>query len=32
MVDLDKFLWVAGAVIFVDVPSFELLCLDNLPE
>jgi hypothetical protein len=32
VVDLDEFLWVAGAIIFVDVPSLELLWLDDLPE
>jgi hypothetical protein len=32
VVDLDEFLYIAGAVIFVNVPSLELLWPDELPE
>jgi hypothetical protein len=32
VVDLDEFLWVARAVIFVNVPSLELFWPDDLSE
>jgi hypothetical protein len=32
VVDLDEFSWIAGAVIFVNMPGLELLWQDDLPE
>jgi hypothetical protein len=32
MIDLDELLRIAGPVILIDLSSFELLWLDNLPE
>jgi hypothetical protein len=32
MVDLDEFLRLAGAVIFVNVPSLELFWIDDMPK
>jgi hypothetical protein len=32
VVDLDEFLWVAGDVIFVNVPNLELFWPNDLPE
>jgi hypothetical protein len=32
MVNLDELLRIAGAIIFVDMPSLEFIWPDNLPE
>jgi hypothetical protein len=31
MVDLDELLGIVGAIILVDMPGLEFICLDNLP-